>query len=432
MITKVEIKGYRLLDNFVADPGSLTVVIGANATGKSTLIDCLKFIAESVQFPLSDVAGWHLGMLSLSSAFSEKREIEWNLIFNKPKMDFFRMIPLRDDDLKYNVKIETDIYGQPRPVYEVLCYKDPLPGKKDPFKFLESSRWRSWIFDHKLNKLVDFDTATPDNKGPSPKDSSKKMEQKVEEALSEIHSPQKDFLLLAKMNFLNEYPEASAIKIMLSSFAFYPGFEVGKLSPLRTKPAEIKPMTILYQAGENLGTVLHEIFTKYDYRENAEEINEFIKSAYPYIESINPETVPGNPPGVLVRVREKNMRRAMELWDLSDGMLRFLCLAAALLNPVPPPFMAFDEPEAGLHPKLLPIVADMIKTASEKTQVLITTHSPDLLNRFEIDNIAVMTREDGQILWKRPGTRESLKKMLASVEGENLGDLHRSGELEAL
>ena len=126
------------------------------------------------------------------------------------------------------------------------------------------------------------------------------------------------------------------------------------------------------------------------------------------------------------------MMRKMQLWDLSDGMLRFLCLGTALLNPIPPSLIAIDEPEVGLHPRLLPIVSDMIKTASEKTQVLVTTHSPDLLNCFDIDNIAVMARDENEITWQRPGDRESLKIMLKNVEGDSLGDLHRSGELEAL
>jgi len=121
----------------------------------------------------------------------------------------------------------------------------------------------------------------------------------------------------------------------------------------------------------------------------------------------------------------------MDLWDLSDGMLRFLCLCAALLNPIPPSLIAIDEPETGLHPKLLPIVGDLIHRASESTQVLITTHSPDLLDRFSLDEVAVMAREDVDVKWFRPSTRASLVTMLKQVSSETLGDLQRSGEFEA-
>ena len=59
----------------------------------------------------------------------------------------------------------------------------------------------------------------------------------------------------------------------------------------------------------------------------------------------------------------------------------------------------------GLHPGLLPVVAEMIKTAAERTQVLVTTHSPELLNCFDIADVAVMARDadNAKVVWHRPG-----------------------------
>lgn len=239
--------------------------------------------------------------------------------------------------------------------------------------------------------------------------------------------------MLSQIRFFNEFPIPSSARVLLANMAFYPGFDVTRFSALRIKSAEIKPMTMLAQNGENLGTVLHEILTRYDYLQAATNIREFLKAAYPAFKEIHCDTTFGTPAQVLVRVREKGMQRSMELWELSDGMLRFLCLAAALLNPLPPPFVAVDEPESGLHPRLLPVVADMIKTASERTQVLVTTHSPDLLNCFAIDDVAVMSRgEEFTSAWHRPADRKTLVEMLKDVTGETLGDLHRSGELEII
>jgi predicted ATPase len=239
--------------------------------------------------------------------------------------------------------------------------------------------------------------------------------------------------MLSQIRFFNEFPIPASARILLASMSFYPGFDVTRFAKLRTQAAEIKPVTTLLPNGENLGTVLHEILTRYDYRNAATDIREFLKAGYPAFEEIHCDTTYGTPAQVLVRVREKSMQRSIELWELSDGMLRFLCLAAALLNPQPPPLVAIDEPESGLHPRLLPVVADMIKTAAERTQVLITTHSPDLLNSFDIEDVAVMSRGDEfRATWHRPGSRKTLVEMLRDVAGETLGDLHRSGELEAL
>ena len=248
-----------------------------------------------------------------------------------------------------------------------------------------------------------------------------------------IDEQRESALLLSQLVFFKEFPVPAAAHYFFRRVLCYPGFDVTRSSVLRTKAAEIKPTPLLTSNGDNLGTVLHEILTRYDFRSTAMELREFLSVSYPWFEEINCETTFGAPPQVLVRTRERGMSRAMELWELSDGMLRFLCLATALLNPVPPSLVAIDEPELGLHPGLLPIVAEMIKAAAERTQVLVTTHSPDLLERFDIDDVAVMARheDEARAVWYRPSNRSTLVEMLKDVTGGTLGDLHRSGELEA-
>jgi len=433
MIKKLEVTGYRLLDEFEADFGDITVVIGANATGKSTLIDCLQFISQSTESPLNDVLRRRRGIASVASAYADTKAVGWKLTFVKPSAPHVLSTwPFAQHDrFIYEVKLDQDALGEAKVLYEVLRRAEPGAGADEALKFLESRGGRSVIFDPGEGRLVDFDTApaVPEQWEPSKGGLLPDPEraEKVSQAAAEHPS-----LLLQKMRFFNEYPYPSMIRIMLAMCSFYHGFDVGRSAPVRVKPAEILRQTTLYETGENLGTVMHEILTRHDYLGAAEEINDFLRVAYQSFEWINAETAYGVQGKVIVRWGEKDARRPMELWDLSDGVLRFLCLAAALLNPEPPPFIGIDEPEAGLHPRLLPIVADMIKTASERTQVLVTTHSPDLLSCFDLDDIAVMSREESRIEWRRPGNRKSLHKMLKAVGGDTLADLHRSGELEAM
>jgi hypothetical protein len=375
----------------------------------------------------------------LLNAHDQEVKLGWTLTFNKAHpVDFFNELPLKNDDYVYEVELTRNSYGQPVPVKEVLRTAQPGPGYRECFKLLENRNGRSQVFDRKTNRLIEFNKASSEDddgrdKGENNLTKSDPNTSPIQKGImGKPRTLDEEELLLGKMKFINEYPDSSAVRIFLSHFAFYPGFDVSRSSALRTKPSEIKPITILFESGENLGAVLHEIFTRHDFKASAEEVLDYCRGAYPHIESISAETAFSNPVGISLRVYEKNMGWPMELWDLSDGCLRFLCLATALLNPMPPSFMAFDEPEAGLHPRLLPIVADMIKTASERTQVLITTHSPDLLNCFDLEHIAVMTRDEDRINWNRPVNRQSLRKMLEQVEGETLGDLHRSGELESL
>ncbi|MDD5559591.1 AAA family ATPase [Candidatus Methylomirabilis sp.] len=430
MIKRIEIEGYRLLDSFAAELRPLTVVIGANAVGKSTLLDCLQCIAQCSDLPLNTAIGWHWGMNSLLNAARKDRKLSWRITFSKPKDPFWSRLPLDDSQaFIYEVILQGDVQGQAQAQYEVLRTREPYQGYAEAFKYLEATLFRRQVYSREHRKLMPFDEAMP----PSQQVHETGTESKNGSDLGLPPAAQEPALMLSQIRFFNEFPIPSSARVLLANMTFYPGFDVTRFSGLRTKAAEIKPMTMLALNGENLGTVLHEILTRYDYRQAATDIREFLKAAYPAFEEIHCDTTLGAPAQVLVRVREKGMERSMEMWELSDGMLRFLCLASALLNPIPPPFVALDEPESGLHPRLLPVVADMIKTASERTQVLVTTHSPDLLNRFSIDDVAVMSRgEDFKAAWCRPSDRKTLVEMLKDVAGETLGDLHRSGELEAI
>ena len=423
MITQIEIGGYRLLDGFEADFNPLTVVIGANAVGKSTLIDCLQLIAECCEYPLNNAISWHHGAASLLTAGNGDGQLAWSVTFHKPPTwDGF---PL-EEALVYEVILQADSQNQMHPQYEVLRTQESVHGES--LMFLEATPYQQHIFDTEQLQLIPF------NEAQSPPDVVRDADSAGAPSGSGRAGAQQEVaLLLSQIRFFNEFPVPSWVRVLLANIMCYPGFDVTRSSELRTKAADIKPDTTLSSNGDDLGTVLHEILTRYDFRPEAEELRDFLRVAYPTFEEIHCDTTYGTPPQVLVGVREKGMSRSMNLWELSDGMLRFLCLATALLNPLPPSLVALDEPELGLHPSLLPIVAEMIKTAAERTQVLVTTHSPDLLNCFDIGDVAVMARntDDAKVVWHRPANRKTLVEMLNNVTGETLGDLHRSGELEA-
>ncbi len=86
---------------------------------------------------------------------------------------------------------------------------------------------------------------------------------------------------------------------------------------------------------------------------------------------------------------------------LSDGSIRFVCLAAALLQPDPPSTIIIDEPELGLHPGALAILAELIEDASRRTQVIISTQSPALIDHFGIEDVIVVNRKNGVSTFKR-------------------------------
>lgn len=106
---------------------------------------------------------------------------------------------------------------------------------------------------------------------------------------------------------------------------------------------------------------------------------------------------------------------------LSDGTLRFICLTTLLMQPVHllPDTVLIDEPELGLHPYAINILADMLKQVSEKKQVIVSTQSVELLNAFEPEDVIVVDRENGASTLKRQ-TNEELD---AWLQDYGLGEL---------
>ena len=109
----------------------------------------------------------------------------------------------------------------------------------------------------------------------------------------------------------------------------------------------------------------------------------------------------------------------MQPYHLSDGSIRFICLATALLQPNPPSTMIIDEPELGLHPEAIAMLAELMKAASTRTQVIAATQSPLLVDCFRAEDIVVAQMRNGATTFRRLKTAD-LEKWL---EDYSLGDL---------
>lgn len=99
--------------------------------------------------------------------------------------------------------------------------------------------------------------------------------------------------------------------------------------------------------------------------------------------------------------KQKGTDYPMQPYHLSDGSIRFICLATALLQPNPPSTIIIDEPELGLHPEAIGILAELIAIAAKQTQVIIATQSPQLLDNFGIDDIIIARRDKGATTLER-------------------------------
>jgi len=134
-----------------------------------------------------------------------------------------------------------------------------------------------------------------------------------------------------------------------------------------------------------------------------DRIKESIKLVAPFFDdfSLEPEKKGENE---LIRLewRQKSSSFPFQPWDFSDGTLRFICLATTLLQPsiCAPSTVLIDEPELGLHPFALDVLAGLIREASENTQLIISTQSVSLLNHFAPSEIIIVDRDSGASTFK--------------------------------
>lgn len=98
---------------------------------------------------------------------------------------------------------------------------------------------------------------------------------------------------------------------------------------------------------------------------------------------------------------QKGSDYPMQPYHLSDGSIRFICLATALLQPSPPSTIIIDEPELGLHPSAIAILAELIKSSSESTQLIVATQSPSLVDHFDVEDLVVVNRNKGASTFAR-------------------------------
>jgi predicted ATPase len=136
-----------------------------------------------------------------------------------------------------------------------------------------------------------------------------------------------------------------------------------------------------------------------------------IKSVAPFFDDFVLEPDPIRPDTIQLAWKEKNSDEYFGASALSDGTLRFICLATLLLQPAEllPTTILLDEPELGLHPFAIQKLAAMIRSAATHAQIIVSTQSVTLMNQFEPEDVIVVDREDGASTFRRIGAEEVAK-----------------------
>ncbi len=228
-----------------------------------------------------------------------------------------------------------------------------------------------------------------------------------------------DTSVLYQLRDPRQYSVLSGLAWQYGRIQFYREWTFGRGAELRLPRRTDERNDLLAEDGSNLGLILSKLS---NYPEIKDKLIEALNELYDGIKDFNVQVEGGT---AQIFLREGNT--SIPATRLSDGTLRYLCLLAILLHPTPPPLICLEEPELGLHPDAIVAVGKLILQASERTQLIITTHSDilvDVLGQVP-ENIVVCEKHDSQTQM----TRLNEADLRGWLERYSLSQLWTKGKL---
>lgn len=199
--------------------------------------------------------------------------------------------------------------------------------------------------------------------------------------------------------FINGKKVPAWLQILLSQFKVYHFHDTGDKSPMKGWSKLHDNISLRYD-GENIAAFLYYLQEKYP--KHFKRIEMSVKAVSPFFESFSLKPNRLNEETIRLEWKQKGAEDSyFNAYQLSDGTLRFICLATLLLQPKPPQTIIIDEPELGLHPQAINRLATLIKKASAKSQVVISTQSVNMVDNFDPDDIIVVDRKDHASYFRR-------------------------------
>lgn len=383
-ITKLQIKGFKSLKNIEWNPGDLNVIIGPNASGKSNFLRFLELMSKS--------AKGELGKYIISSGGMQF--IAWN---NEAK------------EISFSMKMQTENYSNYQLILQDYWGINGYRIKNEQLITTNSKdKNLSYICLEKNNEEAFF----CDENNDVSKESLEKMDEN-------------ESLLSTYNDFFNVYvSDILEYKQLLKKIKIFHDVDVTEKSQIR-QSAVARVDKQVESNGENLVSVLHTHYT--NDKKFKKNIDSAMKAAFgKQYESLS--FPPAADQRIQLSIQWKNLKRPSSAITLSDGTLRFLFLITVLACPELPSVVAIDEPETGLHPSMLPIIAEFAAEASKRSQIIITTHSAQLLDSFsdKKPTTTVTSLENGETKMTVIQDNE-LEYWLKEY---SMGSLFTSGELE--
>jgi predicted ATPase len=371
----------------------LNVLIGPNGSGKSNLIEALSVLRATED----DLAGWirqgggvneyiwkgHAGSASASlDAWLE--DPNPNLLWERPLHYALSIAEVRDRLQVFSEILELEEQS----LGSVLLTSNVF------YRFADNEAV--------IAQRVVSDEGTEEQVSREIRHQDLKLDQSI---LSQRRDP-------------DSYPEITYLGQQFGQIAIFQEWSFGRRTLLRGSQPTDLPTDFLLPDGSNFVLVLHDLLQRSD---TDEKLVEYLRRFYEAARRIRTRVYAGR----IELFIEEDSKVQIPAARLSDGTLRYLALLTILLHPSPPPLVCIEEPELGLHPDILPIIAELLLDASKRTQLVVTTHSDALVSALsEVPESIVVCESSIRGTELRRLDRDALAEWLNQY---SLGELWRIG-----
>ena len=392
MISRIVVRNFRSLRDTTLELRNRNVLIGANKSGKSNVLDALSVLVQNIGVadvakPINDRGGfaniiWK-GEGTASHPLNQlaaPRPIEFQL-------DGYLNVKDRSVRFSYQIAIAGDLQGQIAIKHETL----------------------DMVVDDSKRRLIEIS----DGRG-----SARRLD--GSEVFSNPGDPKKPALAYDVPGW-----EAGALRQEVMLWQFY---DLIPLTAQRTVNPAVA-VSFMDPNGANLSSWLHTI--RVNHSTDFERISKVVREAFPEIESLG--TIVTQAGTTFLTTREKHLQSPLTILDASAGQLKFIALVSLIYSPFAVPLIMLEEPENHLHPRLLELLVDIAnqraaETKGQVAQSIITTHSPYLVDLLEPEDIVLVSKRDGATEVHRPTSGDELRRLMRESES-TLGRLWFSGSL---
>jgi len=384
-IESIAVKNYRLFKYaLLKDLPRMTVIVGPNGSGKSTLFDVFTFLKQALTQNVAAAVAVRGGFRELATR-GEEGPIGITLKFRESGGRL----------ATYSLEVAAE-NGKPVVHQEILKFRRGQYGK--PWHFVDFSR----------------------GKGTAITNESVYGQEGVEEVRKEYVLDDPSVLAIKGLGQFKEFRVVSEFRSLIESWHIS-DFHITDARP----SAEAGYAEHLSTRGDNVAQVA--LYMYENHRDKFDQVLETMRRRVPGVRSV--EAKPTEDGRLVLRFQDGSFKDPFIARYVSDGTIKMFAYLVLLNDPKPHPLLAVEEPENQLYPELLPELAEEFRDYARRGgQVFISTHSPELLNHTELDEIFWLAKSEGFSTPHRASESDLLRNLVA--EGDRPGTMWKQGLFE--